>query len=152
MMIRLKPSVEILEEIPHILLVPTRYTDQFKLSLGDLKAYLQEQFKLANIGSQCPEVFEIEECDYVVALKKSQKDNYFCALKILFKSYHDVDTQLKINVLYSLKERYMLEMYDGNNYQHLDYTQDNLSAHVTEVQKNKKRHFHESLSAFYINN
>lgn len=152
MMIRVKPSVEILEEIPHILLVPTRYTDQFKLSLGDLKGFLLEQHKLSHIASQCPSLFEIEEYDFLVALKQSPKDNYFCALKVLFKSYLDVDASKKIDILFSLKEKYKLEMYNGNNYQHLDYSSPKLLQHVFEIQQIKKREFFQDLFAFYINN
>jgi hypothetical protein len=147
-MIKLKPGAEILEQIPYIFLVPKRSS----LSIADLQLFLQECVGISSIGIQSPSQFEVEEYTSVIALKQSATDKNFCAIKVLFKSYLDEDMEQKLRLLYSLKNKYQCELFDGRSLEHLNFSKAELKGHLVEIQQLKKEELlHDILPVFSLN-
>jgi hypothetical protein len=152
MMIKFKPGADILEDIPYIFLVPGSDPERNSLAIDSLKYFLNEKHGINHIGIQSPSQFDVEEHDFVVALKQSPKNDYFCALKVLFKSYFDFDLDNKLRVLSSLRNKYKFELFDGRSLEHLALNNSQLKAHLQEIQQLKKEEFlHDIIPAYSLN-
>lgn len=147
-MIKLKPGADILNEVPYIFLVPKRSS----LSIADLKFFLKHNIGVDHIGIQSPTQFVVEEHDFIIALKQSEPDQNFCAIKVLFKSYFDFDMENKLRVLYLLKNKYQCELFDGRSLEHLNFSMSELRGHLNDIQQLKKEEFlHDILPAYSLN-
>lgn len=140
-MIQLKATVEILDEIPYILLVPKFEVGYHNFYLHDLLLFLEQNFSIKTIGLQSPFYFKVLEQDFIIALKRNPTDDQFCALKILFKSFLDKDIDYKLEVLYALQKKFNLELFNGKDNGHLADASYNLRMHITDMQKVKTEEF-----------
>jgi hypothetical protein len=152
MIIKLKTSVEILDEIPYILLIPRYQGGHNNFFLHDLNLFLQHEHQINHIGLQTPFHFQVEEQDFIIGLKRNPKDDQFCALKILFKSFFDNDIDYKLEVLFSLQQKYNLEFFDGKDHGHLSLSSFNLKEHIRTMQEAKKEEFIANLLPVYLLN
>ena len=148
-MLSIRPGTEILEQIPHIFLVPGARTYKLDLTLEDLEYFLNRKYGITNIGIQSPDSFSVEELDNIIALKQTPADKYFCALKFVFRSYFDFDIDEKLQILYDLKQRYNFELFDGKTLEHLTLRPHELEEHIQQIQQFKKEEFLYDISPAY---
>jgi hypothetical protein len=151
-MLRLKPSSAILEQIPYILLVPIHDPENNELILAGLNEFLKDNYQVNHVATQCAAQIEIEEQDFIVAVKQNIGSDYFCALKVFFKSCLNSDFDKEIQVIFSLINKYHLEIFDGKTHQHLSYTRRQLREHIYEVYSEKKNEFLQNLHPTYLLN
>ena len=151
MILRTKASVAILDEIPYILLVPIHNPENNELYLSGLRQFLKENYQINHIGTQSSTHLQIEEQDFIVAVKNIESE-YFCALKILFKSCIDCDFDKELQVVFSLINKYGLEIFDGKTHSHLSYNRRQLKEHISETHREKKQEFLQNLFPKYTLN
>ncbi|HEX8331292.1 MAG TPA: hypothetical protein VF622_01650 [Segetibacter sp.] len=151
MILKSKSSVAILDEVPYILLVPIHNPENNDLVLSGLKEFLKENYRINHIATQSASQLQIEEQDFIVAVKNIDSE-YFCALKILFKSCLEDDFDREIQVVYSLINKYQLEVFDGKTHSHLAYTRSQLKDHILETHREKKKEFLQNLLPKYAMN
>jgi hypothetical protein len=144
MILKSKSSVAILDEIPYILLVPIHNPENNDLVLSGLQNFLSESYRINHVATQSSTQLLIEEQDFIVAVKNIDSE-YFCALKVLFKTCLDNDFDNEIQVIFSLINKYQLEIFDGKTHNHLPYTRRQLKEHILEMHKEKKKEFLQSL-------
>jgi hypothetical protein len=151
MILKSKSSVAILDEVPYILLVPIHNPENNDLVLSGLQKFLKENYRINRIATQSASQLQIEEQDFIVAVKNIDSE-YFCALKILFKSCLEYDFDREIQVVYSLINKYQLEVFDGKTHNHLAYSRRQLKDHIIETHREKKSEFLQNLLPKYAMN
>ncbi len=151
MILKSKSSVAILDEIPYILLVPIHNPENNDLVLSGLQEFLKENYQVNHVATQSSSFLQIEEQDFIVAVKNIESE-YFCALKILFKSCIDYDFNSEIQVVCSLINKYKLEVFDGKTHSHLPYNRRQLKDHIIEMHNDKKKEFLQNLLPKYTMN
>jgi hypothetical protein len=151
MILKSKSSAAILDQIPYILLVPIHNPENSDLNLSGLQEFLKEHYRINHIATQSASQLQIEEQDFIVAVKNNDSE-YFCALKILFKSCLEYDFDKEIQVVYSLINKYQLEVFDGKTHNHLPYSRRQLKEHIIEAHSDKKKEFLQNLLPKYTLN
>jgi hypothetical protein len=151
MILKSKSSVAILDQIPNIILVPIHNPENSDLVLSGLSEFLKESYKIHHIATQSASQLQIEEQDFIVAVKNIESE-YFCALKIFFKSCLESDFDKEIQVAFSLINKYKLEIFDGKTHTHLPYTRKQLKEHIMETHSAKKKEFLQNLLPKYTMN
>jgi hypothetical protein len=151
MILNPKSPVAILDEVPYILLVPIHNPENSDLVLSGLQNFLKNNYNINRIATQSSSQLQIEEQDFIVAVKNIDSE-YFCALKILFKSCLEFDFDKEIQVIFSLINKYQLEIFDGKTHHHLPYSRKQLKEHILETHSQKKREFLMNLFPKYTMN
>lgn len=151
MRLKSRSSAAILDQIPYILLVPIHNPEDSGLNLKGLQEFLSENYKVNHIATQSAWQLQIDEQDFIVAVKNIDTD-YFCALKILFKSCLNDDYDKEIQIAFSLINKYKLEIFDGKTHTHLPYSRRQLREHVAEVHHETKTAFLKNLLPKYTTN
>lgn len=151
MILHSKSPTAILDEVPYILLVPIHNPEDSNLSVSGLKDFLNENYRIKRIAIQSATQLQIEEQDFIVAVKNIDS-HHFCALKILFKSCLEYDFDKEIQVIFSLINKYQLEVFDGKTHHHLPYTRRQLKDHIIDTHRNNKKQFLGNLSPAYMMN
>jgi len=151
MILNSKSPIAILDEVPYILLVPIHNPEDSNLSLAGLQYFLKENYRISRIATQSAAQLQIEEQDFIVAVKNTDSE-YFCALKILFKSCLEDNFDREIQVIYSLINKYQLEVFDGKTHHHLPYTRRQLREHIIDTHLNNKKEFLQNLLPKYTMN